>query len=526
MKKAGHACKLEKHFYLLVFLFFALIYLTTMKGLLDVPDAFPSFKTAKSIIERGALDIELVEDKYGPLIGDADTKEEIFIYFRTKDGKIYSKYGLGLPIYMIPFILIGKFFYMLFGARLAVGVEFFEKFAVSSMNGLPIAFACLLLIKFARRMGFSFATSFTLSIFLGVGTMAWFYANSVFSEPLLMLELLAGVYFAFKASQTKQRSDIAVSAICIGLLFFTKITTLIILPILILYVVHSQAKQKDKNSIIIFSSIITFFIVLILWINYIRFGNIFQTGYGQELQIALIKRPVWLIYSIFFYLFSFENGLFIYNPLLIISLFSLSQYHKAQKNLFFLLLAMSMTYLITHAITVRSLLEAWGPRYLLVLIPFFILPIGYLLQKRKKVIYCAMAFLFMAAFVINLASVLVQHPEYQSMRRFMTKRSVRLPSDIFGIPILLINKLKMTSAVDISREFGINTIPLTEAGTPTTTGVVALKGLDLWYIYLDQETGCRKGLLFLWFSIPLIIILFNMALSLAKKLDKDPLPLP
>jgi len=359
-----------------------------------------------------------------------------------------------------------------------------------------------------------------------VGTMAWFYANSVFSEPLLMLELLAGVYFAFKASQTKQRSDIAVSAICIGLLFFTKITTLIILPILILYVVHSQAKQKDKNSIIIFSSIITFFIVLILWINYIRFGNIFQTGYGQELQIALIKRPVWLIYSIFFYLFSFENGLFIYNPLLIISLFSLSQYHKAQKNLFFLLLAMSMTYLITHAITVRSLLEAWGPRYLLVLIPFFILPIGYLLQKRKKVIYCAMAFLFMAAFVINLASVLVQHPEYQSMRRFMTKRSVRLPSDIFGIPILLINKLKMTSAVDISREFGINTIPLTEAGTPTTTGVVALKGLDLWYIYLDQETGCRKGLLFLWFSIPLIIILFNMALSLAKKLDKDPLPLP
>lgn len=524
MKKTDPGHKLEKHFYLLVFFFFALIYLTTMKGFFDIPDASPSFKTAKSIIERGAFDVELVEDKYGSLIGDADTKEDIFIYFRANDGKIYSKYGLGMPIYMIPFILIGKFFYMLFGARLAVGVEFFERFAVSSMNGLPVAFACLLLIKFARRMGFSFATSFTLSIFLGVGTMAWFYANSAFSEPLLMLELLAAVYFSFKATQTKQRSDIAASAVCIGFLLLTKITTLIILPILILYAVHNQAKQKDKNSIIIFFSIIAFFIVLVLWINHIRFGDIFQTGYGQELQIALIRHPAWLIYSIFFYLFSFENGFFIYNPLLIISLFSFSQYRKAQKGLFFLLLAMSIIYLITHAITVRSLLEAWGPRYLLVLIPFFILPIGYLLQKRKKVIYCTMASFFIIAFVINLASVLVQHPEYQSIRKFMTKRSVKLPSDVFGIPILLKNKLMMRTAIDIPSEFGIKTIPLTEAGKPTTSGVVTLKGLDLWYIYLNEGIGCRKALLFPYFSLPLIMVLLAVALSLAKKLDEDPLP--
>jgi len=464
MKKINTDHKLERHFYILTFLFFALIYLTTMKGLLDIPDAFPSFRTAKSILERGALDVELAEDKYKTLIGEAETKEEIFIYFRTKDGKVYSKYGLGLPIYMIPFILIGKFLYVLFGAKLAVGVEFFEKFAVSFMNGLPIAFACLLLIKFARRLGFSFVTSFTLSIFLGVGTMAWFYANSAFSEPLLMLELLAAVYFAFKAAQTKQMSDIAVSAVCIGLLLLTKITTFIILPVLILYAIHNQAKQKNKNAIIVFSSIIAFFVVIVLWINYIRFGYIFQTGYGQELQIALIRRPVWLIYSIFFYLFSFENGLFIYNPLLIISLFALSRYRKTQKGLFSLTLVISIIYLITHAITVRSLLEAWGPRYLLVLIPFFILSIGYLLEKRRKVTYYIIGSFFVIALLINLSSVLVQHPEYQSMRRFMSKRSVKLPSDIFGMPILLKNKMAMKKAIDVPREFGIKNNPLNKSG--------------------------------------------------------------
>jgi len=516
---------MRKYFYISIFFISSLIYLTTMNGYFDIPDTVPSLKTAKSIMEKGRLYITVGGEKGYITVGDADTEDQIFIYFRAKDGKIYSKYGLFTAIYMIPFILLGRLFYQIAGPDLALSRLFFEKFAISSMNCFPTALACVFLAKLARRMRFSFSISFILSMFFGLCTMAWHYADATFSEPLLALELLGAVYYIFKTSETKRMLDIAIAALFVGLLMFTKAMSFIVIPVLAIYALYTGIKNKDKKFVVTFFSIVAVFAALLAWFNFIRFGSIFETGYGREATGFRVGNSVMvLVYKIFRHLFSLDKGFFIYNPILLASLFALRQYYKKEKVLFFVTLGMSSIYIITLSLTRASQFESWGPRYFLILVPFFILPIGYLLEKRKKLIYCIIAFLFVFSFLLNLASVLVSHTEYVHVKmqwRGATESPfIRAPSDIKGIPIMLKNKLFGTDGVYSSDDFGA-----TKPGYPpiivTTYNYDRFKGLNLWYSYLERKIRYKKAKAFPFITIPIIIVLIPVTLVLAKRLDKN-----
>ena len=79
----------------MIFGLLVLIYSLTAKGYLAVPDSEFSLKTAKSIVERNSLTI------------DAEDFERGYV-FHTDDGRIYSKYGIGLALLWIPYVLVGK----------------------------------------------------------------------------------------------------------------------------------------------------------------------------------------------------------------------------------------------------------------------------------------------------------------------------------------------------------------------------------------------------------------------------------
>lgn len=515
----------EKRFYILVFFFFLLVFLTTMGGYFDIPDTMPSLKTAESLIDSGKLEVEVKEQEEIKLIGDDKPRQIAFTYFKTKNGKIYSKYGLGLPICMIPFVLFGRLLYLLFGSVLGASREFLVNFSVSSMNSFSTALACLFIIKFARRMKFSFTNSFILSVLFGLGTMAWFYANSTFSEALFTLELLGSIYFAFKASETKRNLDIAISALFAGAMILTKIASAILLLVLVAYVAYIGIKQKNKSTIITFLSLIIAFVALLLWLNFIRFGNILETGYGQEIGRVLGKQS---LFSRFWpFLFSPEYGFFIYSPVLFLFFFSLGQYYKKQKPLFFLTFGMSLLYIAAFLTTSYSPFTSWGPRYFLILIPYFVLPIGYLLEKKKKIIYIATVFLFIVSFAINLAGVLVSHGEYRYVKKGLLRMQavknrhlvkVVPPSDIEGVFILLKKKVLGEREIYTSGDFGVK--------NPYPVDVIIrsykydkYRGFDLWYMYLERKTGYGKAKVFPLLTLPLILVLAVITLVLAKRLD-------
>src|SRR5262245_22427753 len=70
----------------------AVIYFFSAKGYLEVTDTLQSVRTADAILTRGHLDV--------PCEPEAT--------FRTADGRCYSKYGIGLPVYFLPWVAAGR----------------------------------------------------------------------------------------------------------------------------------------------------------------------------------------------------------------------------------------------------------------------------------------------------------------------------------------------------------------------------------------------------------------------------------
>lgn len=512
----------ETSLYILTFFLFLLIFLTTMNGYFDIPDTMPSFKTAKSIIEKGRLDLEITETIESKLISDVTPGPASFTYFRAKDGKIYSKYGLAVAAYMIPFVLVGKFLYLIAGHTVGASQEFFEKFAVSSMSCFPMALACVFLVKLARKTHFSFTVAFILAVFFGLGTMAWYYADSTFSEGLLTFELLGAVYFMLKAYEAKRRSDMAISALFVGMLILTKIATLIVLPILFIYILYVGIKDKNKELLITFFAIVAFFLGLLAWLNFIRFGNILETGYGRELSVKMSQKP--LILAIYRYILSPHKGLFVYNPLLIASLFALHQYYKKQRNLFYITLGMFTIYLIAFSVSSFRLFVSWGPRYLIILIPYLVLPIGYLLEKKKNMTRVLIALLFLLSFSISLTSVLVPHSEFRYIKILLQKTPIKYPPpDINGAFALLKNKLGKKDEIYTGRDFGI-TLPEKSDITMDLYKYSEFRGFNLWYLYLERKTGYRHAKIFPFISLPLALLALIKICALIRRLDKNLLP--
>ena len=68
------------------------IYVFTAKGYLTVSDTSFSVQTAEAIVQRGQLDIPYTAG--GTLT--------------WRDGRSYSKYGIGLPLYYVPIVSVSK----------------------------------------------------------------------------------------------------------------------------------------------------------------------------------------------------------------------------------------------------------------------------------------------------------------------------------------------------------------------------------------------------------------------------------
>jgi hypothetical protein len=144
--------------------------LFSAKGYLEISDTRFSLLTAQAIVARGQLDVPAK-----------------FAYtLKSPDGRSYSKYGIGLPIYYIPLVAAGNAL-----SRLT-GLPAWEVtgFLISLAN---IPFAILTLIAFAKLLRLFGVTEVWVSLLLlglGLGTLTWRYAGYDFSEAMQMGLLL------------------------------------------------------------------------------------------------------------------------------------------------------------------------------------------------------------------------------------------------------------------------------------------------------------------------------------------------
>ncbi len=380
-----------------LFIFFASAYLLTASiyNLRNTDAGELRLEVASSIVER--FDVSVPEG-----IGIIGT-----------DGREYSWVGIGSAILAIPFYIIAKL------------AGFPPENAVSVINLLAGAATAVTVFLFSISLGYSKRSSVLVSIFYGLGTMAWPLAKQPFDNTIETFFVLNSAYFMHLYTGNRKIRCLILSSFSLGFAFITRHTSLLALPLLVL-IAAPYLKKKDFRGtlkslireISLFSIPFLPFVVLSLWYNFYRFGSIFETGYtlmATRLGLDFFTGTS-LLTGLCGFIFSPGKGFFYYSPVAVLFFFSINLFTRKHRYVSFGFILVISLYLIFLSRNIYWHGDwAWGPRYVLVITPFLIIPIAGLLDSpllEKSFIRIAVFSIFAIGLFIQLAAVSVDFQKY------------------------------------------------------------------------------------------------------------------
>jgi hypothetical protein len=397
--------------YSILFIFFLSIFILTAGGRIASSDETAFFLETQSLVDHGTLaipDSVINNGSYG------------------RDGKFYVGGGLGYTLVSVPFYVIGKVAVTLLPIPEAYHTFILKGF-FSLTNQLICAFIGILFFSFARRLGYSNRISFLLTLALLFTTNLFPYAKSAMREPLITLCLLAAVYGLYVFKTERKTKYLHLTGFALFFLLNTKISFIVILPVFAVYfVLIWEAESFNLTVFLRLFSRKQFWrdaAVPIFWIaaagivigiyNYSQFGGFFSSGYTNKPQP--FNNP--LERGIFGLLLSPGKSFFLYAPFALLIFGAAVPWYKKfpKESVFFVLLFLVM--LILHAKYFAWAGDgSWGPRYLIPMIPFFILPAGLLLQnsleQNKKMVKFAALYLSAVGLIIQLGGLSVYLGSY------------------------------------------------------------------------------------------------------------------
>jgi hypothetical protein len=331
------------------------------------------------------------------------------------DGRDYSWFGLGSSLLAVPFYVIGKYFNT-------------PENTVSIMNLLVGSATAVLVFMFAIALGYDNRSSVLISIFYGIASFAWPLVKQPFDHTVETFFVLLSVYSIYLYTLNHSSRFLFLSAFGLGFAFITRLSTILVLPSIFIILTNGHVKKTEGlkisfkhiiKDIVLFSLIFIPFLCLNGWYNHYRFGSFFETGY------ALIASRTGINFFSGTPLFTGLSGLiaspgkgfFFYSPIAILFFFAFKSFLKKYPALTSAFIVLITSHLIIISKNIYWHGDwAWGPRYLLVLTPFFIIPIAELLhsQKGKKrlLIKVSVSSIFLISLLIQLAAISVNFQRY------------------------------------------------------------------------------------------------------------------
>ena len=292
--------------------------------------------------------------------------------FRMGDGN-FSPYGLGPSFLAIPFYAAGKLVSFFVHGLTPLEIT---RGSCSFFNSFVTAITCVILFNLLRAFSISIRACFLTTFLYGVGTLAWPYSKYFFPQPLAGLCLLGAIMGLFQFSLKQDRIWLYRAGFWGGLLIFTRFEGILFFLLGAGYLFTKKGKRL--SDLISFSIFPCIFLIFSLLYNYIRSGEYLNPGYGNSL--ADFSTPILL--GLYGNLFSSGKGLFIYMPVILLSIIGLRFFRYRREAVL-----ISLTFLIYLLFYSKwwdwSGDWAWGPRLMVMLIPIFFIPIGFLLDRIR-----------------------------------------------------------------------------------------------------------------------------------------------
>ncbi|MBI4878371.1 MAG: phospholipid carrier-dependent glycosyltransferase [Planctomycetes bacterium] len=392
-----------------LFAFLAALFLLTGGGHVYSGDGHTIYQTTRAMVERGELAIDPGDYVYGA---------------RGPEGKFYGKFGIGQSVAAIPFYLAAK------GAAAAMkslGSEALARKSESdlclpvtyTLNQFVTAAAVAVFCAILLALGFSLRGALLSGLALGLSTTLWPYAKYFLSEPLLMLCLLLAFLAALRHCRGGGALSAAAAGLFLGCACLVKISGIVALPVFLIYLAQRAGKGRRARAAVLFCLPVAAALGVFLYLNYIRFGGPFETGYAREgglFSTAILE-------GVRGQLLSPGKSVFLFSPLLaaaVLLLFTAAR-RFFPETLFCALLFLA--FLFFHgAYHAWQGGYCWGPRYLVAVVPFAFFPVALGIERAAAargfisgVLRALLLPLFFLGLAVQLLGVLANYHDYDSI---------------------------------------------------------------------------------------------------------------
>lgn len=262
----------------------ALLAGAAQRGVWIYGDDLLVFQAAQGLLERGDLSVTAPSD------GNPVARSVVGI-----DGKRYAKYGPGLSILAAPFVALGDSSWIqawkLREARdedgnLRAGAQVWS---AGLLGSFALGLLAVATFQLSVKWGLSFKEAWIGAFLAALASPVAHLGLGLLSEPvsagLLTLTLVLSLAQEPK-TPSKERTAWILMGFAFGAALTVRVFHLVLLPSILLLVLHPNNRQKSLISSPerLFWALLGpgFALGFLAWLNFVRFGNPLETGYGSE----------------------------------------------------------------------------------------------------------------------------------------------------------------------------------------------------------------------------------------------------
>ena len=253
-------------------------------------------------------------------------------------------------------------------------------------------------------------TSIVISFFYAFSTLTWSYSQTSLSSVPMTFLLLLGILFFVKFTRNNKNRYLIFSSLSLTFAFLTRTdAVLAIIPIFGLLLIELINKNMKILKFVSFVSPLAFVYIfnrLLIDIRYDLSKFIDRADLSWGAVPAVTVTPLHV--GILGLLFSPGVGLFIFVPILFTVFISFLDFYHQNKKFCLLFASIPLFFIIFYStLEYWHGLVSWGPRYLLPIIPFLLLPLGITFDKRKnKILKSIFVSLGAIGAVFNFANII------------------------------------------------------------------------------------------------------------------------
>jgi hypothetical protein len=377
-----------------LFILIAAVYVSSSPGRIDIIDGQFRFDVSRNLVR---IRRPVISD---PFLKGANVP--------GPDGARYSYYGVAPSVAAMPLVWLGQAGGDPTGER--------QRFLFSWTSALLGSMACAVLFLFYRRLGVAVSAAVGWTLILAFGTLLWPLAASTFDQAQHALWVLLAVFFGWLSAKRESILLAAGGGVSAGILLNYQESYALILPVLAVSTLaqgsggHRHcAAAALRCGVFLGASMIG----LGAWVlyNQLRFGDPFFTGRTVPLNrkdLSFFGNPVTGLLSL---LASPGKSVFLYSPPLLLGFLGLRQLCRREQHLGFVIVCASAVHVVfVSCLSFFGSDWAWGPRYLVPLLPLWALAAPFAVGPASR--RALVAAIVAAGVLIQISAVSIDHQRF------------------------------------------------------------------------------------------------------------------